>query len=116
MIVDVSTLDVQVLKCYLFYAAGTIAQSYVYGISCNVDELLAKICEISKWLWIAEHCPSEITDDVYCNIQECITWAQQQYVYTYNESLTCDESINCNLTITESLLNACTNPITINIQ
>lgn len=115
MIVDVNNLDLDALKCYLFYAASTIAQSYVYGIQCNVEELHGRICEISKWLWIAEHCPSQITEQVFCNIQDCIDWVTHNWLYIAQENAPCDETegISCGLTITE-YADSCSE-ITINI-
>lgn len=121
MIVDVNLLNLQALRCFAYYNASTIALSEEYGFHCNIEEYEDNLEKALKYLFLAEHCSENLTNSIFCQIQEYIDDVLHNSLYSLKINEDCSEvggggsvATLCTLTITDNIT-SCTGGLTINI-
>jgi len=117
MIVDVSNLDLAALRCYAFFNASQIALAEEYGIECNTEYYETQMHKALAYLFLAENCAANLTDEIFCAIQEFIDDALFSALYVRRNSEDCAEGASdpvCILTITDNVT-SCTGGLSINI-
>lgn len=120
MIVDVANLDLAALRCYAFYAASQIAIGEQYGISCNEELYEAQMHKALAYLFLAENCSENLSDDIFCAIGEFIDDAINSSLYKLRSVQDCSETVEggiltiCTTSITD-VSATCSGGISINI-
>lgn len=116
MVVDVSNLDLTALRCWQLYTLSMVASEKVYGISCNVDYYAEHFCKASRYLWLANNCNENLTDTVFCEIEDYIDWLKRTDLFKTRVDCPCDEAdvLPCTLSVNEELV-PCTSGMTINL-
>jgi len=122
MIVDVNNLDITALRCYLTYLAASIAQANKYGINCNTDEYVNELCKASRYYWLTQNCIENLTESLFCEIDEYIDDLKASNIYVIKSAAPCINSANageitgidCDLSVTDPVV-TCTSNLSINI-
>lgn len=120
MIVDVNNLNLQALRCFIFYNASEIALSEQYGYDCNVEQYEENLNTASAVLFLATHCEDNLSNSIFCTISEYIDEVLHNPLYIYKQTVECSSTggdtttSSCVLTITDTAT-SCTGGLTINI-
>lgn len=118
MIVDVNSLNLQALRCFIFYNASELALSEQYGYHCNREQYEENLNTASGVLFLATTCVENMTTGIFCTISEYIDEVIHNPLYLHKVQSECSSqgitTSTCSLTVTDTST-SCSGGLTINI-